>query len=191
VKANYKKMRKGFTVAELLVVVLIIGLITSAGAGLYVGTFKKLQVEKVAYDFFLAAKYARLMAVEEQQQYKMELNLTTKGFYLTTTQWDEENGQSQQQIVKNYYCKPVQMAGDVAFESVEIVPNGWETESDTDEIKSITFSPNGTAQSSLVQIGDGQTHYSISISPATGKAKIFFGTVENVKVSTVDLDAQS
>jgi prepilin-type N-terminal cleavage/methylation domain-containing protein len=191
VKANYKKMRKGFTVAELLVVVLIIGLITSAGAGLYVGTFKKLQVEKVAYDFFLVAKYARLMAVEEQQQYKMELNLTTKGFYLTTTQWDEENGQSQQQIVKNYYCKPVQMAGDVAFESVEIVPNGWETESDTDEIKSITFSPNGTAQSSLVQIGDGQTHYSISISPATGKAKIFFGTVENVKVSTVDLDAQS
>jgi prepilin-type N-terminal cleavage/methylation domain-containing protein len=191
VMANYKTIRKGFTVAELLVVVLIIGLITSAGAGLYVGTFRKLQVEKVAYDFFLTAKYARLMAVEEQQQYKMELNLTTKGFYLTTVQWDEESGQSQEQIIKNYYCKPVQMEGEVTFEAAEIVPNGWETESDTDEIKSITFSPNGTAQSSVVQIGDGQTHYSISISPATGKAKIFFGTVENVKVTTVDLDARS
>ena len=190
-KANCKIMRKGFTVAELLVVVLIISLITGAGAGLYVGTFKKLQVEKAAYDFFLTAKYARLMAVEEQKQYKMELNLTAKGFYLTTTQWDQENGQSQEQIIKNYYCKPVQMEGEVTFEAAEIVPNGWEAESDTDEVKSITFSPNGTAQSSVVQIGDGKTHYSISISPATGRAKMVFGTVENVKVSTTDLDAES
>ena len=190
-KANCKIMRKGFTVAELLVVVLIISLITGAGAGLYVGTFKKLQVEKAAYDFFLTAKYARLMAVEEQKQYKMELNLTANGFYLTTTQWDQENGQSQEQIIKNYYCKPVQMEGEVTFEAAEIVPNGWETESDTDEVKSITFSPNGTAQSSVVQIGDGKTHYSISISPATGRAKMVFGTVENVKVSTTDLDAES
>jgi prepilin-type N-terminal cleavage/methylation domain-containing protein len=191
VKANYKTMRKGFTIAELLVVVLIISLITGAGAGLYVGTFKKLQVEKAAYDFLLTAKYARLMAVEEQKQYKMELDLTAKGFYLTTTLWDEENDQSQQQIVKNYYCKPVQLEGEVVFEAVEIVPNGWETESDTDEIKSITFSPNGTSQLSVVHIGDGKTHYSISINHATGRAKMFFGTVENVKVSTTDLDTAS
>jgi prepilin-type N-terminal cleavage/methylation domain-containing protein len=190
VKVNYKTMRKGFTVAELLVVVVIIGLLTSAGAGLYVGTFRKLQVEKAAYDFFLTAKYARLMAVEKQNQYKMELNLTNKQFYLTTVLWDEENAQSQQEIIKNYYCKPVQLQGDVAFEYVEVVPTGWDTESVSDELKTITFSPNGTAQSSVVQIGDGKTHYSISISPATGRAKLSFGTAENVKVGTTDLDAQ-
>jgi len=68
-------------------VVVIIGLITGAGAGLYVGTFRKMQVEKAAYDFFLTAKYARLIAVEKQSQYKMTLDLTNREFYLTTVLW--------------------------------------------------------------------------------------------------------
>ncbi len=192
-KVDYKTIRKGFTITEVLLVVVIIGLVTGTGAGLYVGTFKKMQVEKAAYDFFLTAKYARLMAVEKQNQYRMVLDLTNKGFYLTTVLWDEESGQAQQGIVKDYYCKPVQFQGDVVFESVEIVPNGLETESVGsvgEEQKMITFSANGTAQSSVVQIGDGKTHYSISISPATGRAKMFFGTAENVKVGTTDLDAE-
>ena len=33
-------------------------------------------------------------------------------------------------------------------------------------------------------------HYSISISPATGRAKMFFGTAENVTVGTTDLEAE-
>jgi hypothetical protein len=120
----------------------------------------------------------------------MELDLANKGFYLTTVLWDEESGRAQQEIVKNFYCKPVQFQGDVVFEAVQIVPSGWETESVNEEQQTISFSPNGTAQSSVVQIGDGKTHYSISISPATGRAKMFFGTAENVKVGTTDLDAE-
>lgn len=171
-------------------VVLIIGLVSGAGAGLYVGTFRKMQVEKAAYDFFLTAKYARLIAVEKQSQYKMELDQANNGFYLSTVLWDEESGQAQQEIVKNYYCKPVQFQGDVIFESVDIMPSGWETQSVSEEQQTITFSPNGTAQSSVVQIGDGYTHYTISISPATGRVKMYFGTTENVKVGTTDLDAE-
>ena len=189
-KENCDTRRKGFTISEVLMVVVIIGLITGTGAGLYVGTFRKMQVEKAAYDFFLTAKYARLMAVEKQSQHKMELDIANNRFYLTTVLWDEESGQARQEIVKNYYCKPVQFQGNVVFESVEIVPSGWEMESVGDEQQTIIFTPNGTAQSSVVQIGDVKTHYSISISPATGRAKIFFGTSENVKVSTTDLDAQ-
>ena len=171
-------------------VVVIIGLITGAGAGLYVGTFRKMQVEKAAYDFFLIAKYARLMAVEKQSQYKMELDQATNGFYLSTVLWDEETGQAQQEIVKNYYCKPVQFQGDVIFESINIAPSGWEAQSVSEDQYTIAFSPNGTAQSSVIQIGDGYTHYTISISPATGRAKMNFGTTENVKVGTTDLDAE-
>jgi len=189
-KLNCKTRRMGFTISEVLMVVVIIGLITGAGAGLYVGTFRKMQVEKAAYDFFLTAKYARLIAVEKQSQYKMTLDLTNREFYLTTVLWDEESGQSQQEIVQNFYCKPVQFQGDVVFEAVDIVPNEWETNSASEGQQTIAFSPNGTAQSSVVQIGDGQTHYSISISPATGRAKMYFGTVENVKVGTTDLDAE-
>ena len=189
-KVNCKTRRKGFTISEVLLVVVIIGLVAGTGAGLYVGTFRKMQVEKAAQDFFLTAKYARLIAVEKQSQYKMELDLANKEFYLTTVLWDEESGQAQQEIVKNFYCKPVQFQGDVVFEAVNIVPSGWETQSVIEEQQTIIFSPNGTAQSSVVQIGDGETHYTISISPATGRAKMYFGTAENVKVGTTDLDAE-
>ena len=188
-KVNTKTIRLGFTISEVLLVVVIIGLISGTGAGLYVGTFRKLQVERAAYDFLLTAKYARLMAIEQQKQYKMELDLTTKGFYLTTALWDEEGEQAGQEIVKNFYCKPVQFEGDVEFEAVEVVPNGWETESSSEEQKTIVFSPNGTSQSAVVQIGNGKTHYAISISAATGRAKMYFGTAEKVKVGTTDLDA--
>jgi len=190
VKANCKTKLKGFTVTELLMVVVIIGLITGAGAGLYVGTFRKMQVEKAAYDFFLAAKYARLMAIERQSRCKMELDLANNRFYLTTVWLDQESGEAQQEIVSNLYCKPVEFQGDVIFEAADIAPSGWETQPDSEQQKTIVFSPNGTAQSSVVQIGDGQTHYSISISPATGRAKMFFGTAENVTFGTTDLEAE-
>jgi len=171
-------------------VVVIIGLITGAGTGLYVGTFRKMQVEKAAYDFFLTTKYARLMAVEKQSHYKMELDQAIGAFQLTTVLWDEESGQAQQEIVKNMYCKPVEFQGEVVFESVNIASSGWETQSVDEQQQTIIFSPNGTAQASVVQIGDGATHYTISISPATGRAKMFFGTAENVTVGTTDLEAE-
>ena len=190
-KVNCKTRLKAFTVSELLMVVLIIGLLTGAGAGLYVGTFKRMQVEKAAQDFFLTAKYARLMSVEKQSHYKMELDQANGGFYLSTVLWDEETGQAQQEIVRNLYCKPVEFQGDVVFEFVDIAPSGWETQAVDEEQQTIIFSPNGTAQSSVIQIGDGITRYTISISPATGRAKMFFGTAENVTVGTTDLEAES
>lgn len=170
--------------------VVIIALISGTGAGLYVGTFRKLQVERAAYDFLLAAKYARLMAIEQQKQYKMELDLATQGFYLTTVLLDENGVPAGQEMVKNFYCKPVQFEGEVQFEAVEVVSSGWETESEGEEVKTIVFLPNGTSQSAVVQIGNGTVHYAISISAATGRAKMFFSTAENVKVGSTDLDEE-
>ncbi len=52
----------GFTIVEMLVVVVIIALIASVGGGIYVGTYKRMLVEKAARDFVLAAKYATIPA---------------------------------------------------------------------------------------------------------------------------------
>jgi len=183
--------RWGFTIAEVLLVVLVIGLITSAGTGLYVGTFKSLQVKRAVQDFLLTAKYAKLMAMERQTPYRMELDLANHGFWLTTLRWDEGTEQVGLEIVRDVFCKPpVQFEGDVVFEAVDIVPGTWEAESESDEQQTIIFSPNGTAQSAVVQIGNGRTHYAVSISAATGRAKVYFGTAENVEVMTTDLDAE-
>ena len=67
-KAKRRTRLRGFSIAEMLMVVLIIGLIASSGTGLYVGTFKKLRVKRAAHDFFLTAQYARIMASKNKSR---------------------------------------------------------------------------------------------------------------------------
>lgn len=185
--------RRGFTIAEVLLVVLIIGLIAGSGTGLYVGTFQKLRVQRAAYDFFMTAQYARILAIERASQYKMQLDVAGNGFLLTTMQFDEDGGQAVEQIVRDPYCKPVEFEGNIVFEDVQIAPSGTETEADeeNEDQQTVVFSPDGTAQMAIVQIGNGKTHYTISISAATGRAKLYYGTSDNVKVTTTDLDMES
>ncbi len=183
------RRRYGFTLIELLVVVAIIAVAGSAGIGLYAGTFRRLQVEKVARNFLLTAKYGRIMAIEKQRQYEIQLEEENGGFCLATLEWNDATEQVEQTVVKDYYCKPVQFEGFIRFEDIQIMPTGAEETGD-EEKQAIVFSPDGTAQTAVIQIGDGRTHYTISISAATGKAKIHFGELENAEIGTIDLDAE-
>ena len=57
----------------------------------------------------------------------------------------------------------------------------------------ISFLPNGTTQSAVVQIGDGKTHYTIAIVASTARATLYWGPadkVTDVKNVAIDLDAQ-
>jgi len=182
--------RGGFTLTEVLLVALIIALVGGIGGGIYVGTYKRLQVDKAARDFLLTVQYARIMAIEQQSRYIMQLDAANKRFWLTTGQWDAETGQTAQAVVRDFYCKPVEMTDEVGFEDIQITPMSMEAQEASDEEDAIAFLPNGTAQAAVVQIGDGKTHYAISIDAATGKATLYFGTDKEIKANSVDLDAE-
>lgn len=188
-KREFGVKRHGFTLAEMLAVVLVISLLAGLGGGIYVGTYRRMQVERAARDLVLTARYARIMAIEQQQQYRIQLDVANGGFYLVTTQFDEENNEAEEKTVTNAYCRPVQFEGQVQFEDIQITPIGLETEGELGDEQAIAFSPGGTAQSAIIQIGDGKTHYTVGIWASTGKAKVYFGTSENVELGTVDLDA--
>ncbi len=184
--------QRGFTIAEVLMVVIIIGLIAGSGTGLYVGTFKKMRVQQAAYDLLLTAQYGRIMAIEQSSRCTLMLDSTNGRFWLTRLEWDEENEEATEQIVKDPYCKPVELEGDIVFEDIQISLAGPEAEQEPeDEGNSIVFMPDGSAQTAAIQIGNGRNHYTVGISAATGRARLYLGTTEKVKETSIDLDMES
>lgn len=181
---------RGFTLIELLLVVAIIAMIGSLGGGMYVGSYKRLLVEKAARQFLLTAKYARLTAIEQARPYELQLDVVEKAFAVTTTQWNQETGAGETVIVRDYYCKPVQLEGDVAFEAVNIATLTGEQSTDIEQQQKITFLPNGSTESAVIQFGDGDTHYTVAIIASTGKASLHEGTAEEINTAVIDLDAQ-
>ena len=192
-KAQSVTRLRGFTLGEVLMVVLIIGLIAGSGTGLYVGTFKKLRVQRAAYDLLLTAQYGRILAIEQNVRCTLVLDAANNAFWLTKPQQDQQGEEVGEQMVRDPYCKPVELEGDITFESVQIALGALETEEDTEteSQQNIVFSPDGSAQTAAVQIGNGKTSYTVSINAATGRAKLYFGTTEKVKVTSTDLDMES
>jgi prepilin-type N-terminal cleavage/methylation domain-containing protein len=185
--------QRGFTIAEVLMVVLIISLMAASGTGLYIGTFKKMQVQQAAYDLLLTAQYGRIMAIEQSSQCTLMLDSTNGRFWLTRLAWDEENEEATEQIVKDPYCKPVELEGDIVFEDIQISLIGLQADQDAEDEqgKSIVFMPDGSAQTAAIQIGNGRNHYTVGISAATGRARLYLGTTEKVKETSIDLDMES
>ena len=185
---------RGFTLTELLLVVAIVALVGSVGGGMYVGSYKRLLVEKAARQFLLTAKYARIMAIEHGRPYELLLREASEeqnqGFVVTTTRQNPETGVSETTIVRDYYCKPVEFEGDVTFEAVKIAAVVADETSEEEAQQKITFLPNGSAESAVVQFGDGKTHYTVAIVASTGKASFHDGTADDVQVAVIDLDAQ-
>lgn len=178
----------GYTLAELLLVVAIVTVVGGLSGGMYAGTYKKMLVERAARQFLLSAKYARIMAIENGRPYELRLDGGNRGFAVTTTQWNRQTGESESVVVRDYYAKPVEFEGDVKFEDVKILTLAAEQVSDMETEQRIVFLANGSAESAVIQIGDGKTHYTIAVVASTGKATLRAGSADEVSMAVIDLD---
>lgn len=183
---TYKTKEAAFTILEMLLVVTIIVLVIGASGGIYIGTYKKLLVKKSAMDFMRAARYARVLAIEGKTACSVKLDAASGGILLSVDKYDYGSGETTAMTVRDMYFKPTKFAGDVKFEDIQIKSASGQ-ESDQNEI---VFSSCGSSQAAAVQIGDGRNHYTVGISAATGKARLYEGTTEKIKNDTIDLDEE-
>lgn len=170
----------GFTLVELLATAIIIVLLGSVAVTFGHGTYKRLLVERAAKDVFFAAKYARLLAIEKQVKCKLMLDDTENALSLVMV--GSKTGDME--LVSDQYSKLVKFDDGVVFEQIKIVS----TKEIAEDEKSITFRPNGTADTAILEIGDGKNKYTVYIMAATGKAKVIFGPAEDLQVDIIDLD---
>jgi prepilin-type N-terminal cleavage/methylation domain-containing protein len=180
---------RGFTLAEVLVVVSLIGLMATAGGGVAYNTYKRYLVEKAARQLYLAARYARLFAVEHHMQCRLVLDKTNRRFYLTAERAEAPAGETMRMIA-NSYTKPMELSGRVEFEKINVVSGYEGAVEGLSEGAVITFYPDGTADMSAVQLGDGENHFAVYILAATGKAHVEFGLAAQGPVEVVDLDME-
>jgi hypothetical protein len=65
-----------------------------------------------------------------------------------------------------------------------------ESSQGADEEQKVIFLPNGSAESAVLQIGDGKSHYTVAVVAATGKATLSSGTAKEIDTVSIDLDVQ-
>lgn len=177
----------GFSLIEILTVVMIIAVLAAASGGIYIGAYKKQIVEKSARQLLLAAKYARTIAIEQQTSCELALDKTKQRFCLYLPKGDEETGQMVNTVITDSYSKPTELGKNVTFEKIAVVCGECD-EKTSDTAQTITFYADGSADAAVVQIGDGKRHYCLSIAAATGTGRLTTGRADEAKSDVIDLD---
>ena len=117
-----KKQRVGFTLVELLVVILLVVMLASVMGGDYFRQHRKRQVDKTAQELLLAAKYARVVAVERQSPCSLKLDQTAGRFYLTVDEVDSTGAEATEVVLNNLYTQPAALPGEVQFLQISVQP---------------------------------------------------------------------
>lgn len=144
-------------------------------------------VEKAAREVLLAAKYARVIAIEKQTRCKLMLD-NTNNSYLLTVPGAGSQADGAENLITDQYSKPRQFAGEVKFEEIQITSRARAGEVGAEGV--IIFRPNGTADMAVLQIGDGKNHCTVYISAATGKGRIESGEAMETGLEVLDLDVE-
>ncbi|MDH7598671.1 MAG: prepilin-type N-terminal cleavage/methylation domain-containing protein [Sedimentisphaerales bacterium] len=180
--------KAGFTLIELMVVVLVISIAAGLGGGFYLRSYRRLMVEKAARDVRLMARYARIAAIEQQQPLYLLIDRANNRAMVATSAFF--SGQTDPgSIVTNQFCRPVMLPAGVYFEDVSTEAAAGE-DLGTDDLIRICFMPDGTANWAVVAIGDGKTHYALIINGATGATRIVASQADLLSEQlVVDLEA--
>ena len=175
-----QKKNSGFTLIELLAVAAVIALAAFGSVSLLMRDNQKWEVRRTAQQLALAAKAARIQAVQNASPFRLLLDQQNRRFFVVGASSDPLDD-SEETVISTPYSRPVSLPASVQFEKIIIADN-------PEELSEIEFLPNGSAKTAVIQIGSGQVHATVTVLQATGRVKVTEGELETITLDRIDLD---
>ncbi len=190
-----RRKKSGFTLIELLAVAALIGLLATATLLRYARMGTQTVLINQSRQLYLAAKYARVAAIEKQYPIVLKLDETQRQIVLDVMQPEEPSENQSSRVVssstleasemvmpqvRNTYFRPIVLDNRLCVERF-VVDGGDEMTAEC------TFYPDGTAQACAIQLGDGLHHATVLVTQ-TGRAKLQMDAVGQIQTGRVDLD---
>ena len=79
-------------------------------------SYQKLVAEKGARDVFSLMRYAKVAAVERQGAVHLQADKENRRAWLEADSTNLQTGKRERRVIRNSFCKPVQLATGVRFE---------------------------------------------------------------------------
>ena len=174
----------GFTVVEVMVVVVIIGAMTALVVPRFSGRLGAAKLRQSAQHLLLAARYARQVSVTRRVECRLTINAKENAFAVMY----EPKPISEPQVfaeLRGHGVRKTELGGDIKFGSGLI--DTHEDESVPEGV--IRFDPMGSATAAVIQLTNGEQVWSVVIEPTTGRAALVRGQVSELANDREDLDA--
>ncbi|MHC4856126.1 MAG: pilus assembly FimT family protein [Planctomycetota bacterium] len=188
---NNVSRRRGFTFAELMLVIVILALVAGFSGSYYMGTYKKESLRTSAKALLLMGQFARMYAIEQGRTCRLHVDDVGKRFYLVGPVFVASSQKTEQKIISNPYCRKKTLGNGIEFEFVDIEPATRGSEAALDDNNCIHFYPDGSCDSAVVQMGNGRHSMTALFSSAYAKITVFEGVADEVEetLRVIDLDA--
>ena len=164
---------------ELTAAAALLAVLTSAAFISYAQTWPHWALRQNAQQFYLTARYARVLAIESQRACELVIDPSSKMYYIV--QVDEGNEEAVR--VSSMWHRPRKLDDSVSFDRVIAIQTGT-----AGGVGGITFRPDGSADAAMIQLGNGQRYYTVQISAATARATLNAGMAEVYEPDQIDLD---
>jgi prepilin-type N-terminal cleavage/methylation domain-containing protein len=192
---HYPDSSKGFSLVEMLVVVLVISMMALASGNYFNGTLKNLQMRSAVRSLMMTCKHAKLRAITDSTTCKLAIDEVERKYApIIKVRTESETAQPGDEVIlKNQYLGSTELPGSVEFELVMVMPRSEVIEDDQEEseYQYIKFYPDGTADVAVLQLGDGKRSMTVSVWPATARVTVSEGPMDNLLPQTIDLDAEN
>jgi Tfp pilus assembly protein FimT len=186
---------------ELLAVTALIGLLASVTILRYAKMGTQTILTNQTRQIYLAAKYARIAAVEKQKSFVLMLDETGRQIVVGPLPQEQtastdvqvpstsavsqasstpESAEPEPAIIKNSYVRPILLNDKLQIE--QFLVDGQSTVQ-----SQCVFYPDGTAQACIIQLGDGLHHASVFVTQ-TGRARMKMEAAQQLLTGRVDLD---